>query len=258
MSTNIHPTAIIDQKVEFGENVEIGPYCIIGPNVKLGNNVWLQSHVRIEKNTEIGDNCRIFHGASVGNDPQDLKYDGEDTWLYVGARTTMREFFTAHRGTSARGKTVIGSDCYFLNYVHIPHDAIIGDHVIMSNTVQIGGHSEVGDWVIIGGLAGIHQFCRIGCHAMVGFGFRVVQDVPPYVLAGGEPMEPMGVNRTGLQRRGFTNEKIEDIKTAYRILYRQNLTLAKAIEKIKTELPQSQEIKTFVSFIEKSERGIIR
>lgn len=258
MAVNIHPTAIIDNSAQLGDNVTIGPYCIVGPKVTLGANVWLQSHVRIDKNTEIGEDCRIFHGASIGNDPQDLKYNGEETWLYVGARTTFREFTTAHRGTSARGKTVIGSDCYFLNYVHIPHDAHIGNHIIMSNTVQVGGHADVGDWVIIGGVTGVHQFCRIGCHAMVGFGFRVTQDVPPYVLAAGEPLKATGLNRIGLERRGFTAAQIEDIKKAYNLFFRKNLTLANAVTAIREQLPHSKEAQIFADFVEKSDRGVIR
>lgn len=258
MGVLIHPTAIIDSKAELGDGCSIGPYCIIGPKVTLGKNVWLQSHVRIERNTTIDDDCRVYHCASVGNDPQDLKYNGEDSILTIGARTVIREFAALHRGTSATGKSTIGSDCLFMNYTHVPHDCVVGNHVIMSNSAQIAGHCVIGDWAIIGGLSGIHQFSRIGAHCMVGFGSRVVMDVPPFVLAAGEPLKPAGVNKIGLLRRGFTEEIIDKIKRAYKILYHGNFTLAKAVEQIRQEIPGSPEIEQIITFVESSKRGIIR
>lgn len=153
---------------------------------------------------------------------------------------------------------MVGSGCYFLNYVHIPHDCVVGDHVVMSNSVQVGGHADIGDWVVVGGLTGIHQFTRIGCHAMIGFGYRVIQDIPPYVLAAGEPLRPMGINKTGLERRGFSAAAIDNVRKIYGIFYRQRLKRSEALSKIREELPDSPEAECFVSFVENSERGIMR
>lgn len=258
MSNQIHPTAIIDPGTQIGNDVVIGPYCIVGPNVKLGNNVWLQSNIRIERNTDVGEACKIYHGASVGNDPQDLKYAGEYSILQIGPRTVIREFVTLHRGTKETGKTIIGSDCLLMAYAHIAHDCHVGHHAVISNMVQAAGHVEIGDWVTIGGIVGIHQFTRIGNHTMIEFGGRVKQDIPPYLLAAREPMRPTGINKIGLSRRGFTKEMIESIKKAYNILYNENLPLASAIEKIRTTFGHLNEIRIFADFLENSKRGIMR
>ncbi len=258
MSLEIHKTSIIDSNAQIGKNVYIGPNCIVGPNVILGDDVWIQSGVRIDKDTIVGDKCKIYHGASVGNDPQDLKYNGESGILKIGSETTIREFATLHRGTKASGETVIGSNCLLMDYTHVPHDCRIGNHVVVSNSVQIGGHASIGDWTVIGGLTGIHQFVKIGSHCMIGFGYRVVKDVPHYVLAAGEPLKPVGLNKVGLKRRGFTDDVIDNVYKAYKILYHEKLLLKTAIKKIKDELPAIKEIEDFLDFIEKSERGILR
>jgi UDP-N-acetylglucosamine acyltransferase len=253
----IHPTAIIDPTLQIGKNVTIGPFCIIGPNVKLSDNVWLQSNIRIDRNTQVGDGCKIYHGASIGNDPQDLKYAGEHSILEIGSQTTIREFVTLHRGTKETGKTTVGSHCLLMDYVHVAHDCTVGDHTILSNSVQLAGHVEVGDWVTVGGIVGVHQFSRIGSHCMIEFGSKVKQDLPPYILAAREPLRPTGINKIGLSRRGFSDETIRLIDQAYRFLYRENLPLEKAVEKIGA-LGNSPEIRLFADFLVKSKRGITR
>lgn len=258
MSDRIHPTAIIDKSAHLEEGVEIGPYTLVGPKVHIKKGTWIQSNVRVDSNTTIGEGCRIYHGASVGNDPQDKKYEGEEAVLEIGDRTVVREFATLHRGTSATGKTVVGSDCLLMNYTHVAHDCVVGEHVILSNGVQLGGHVEIGEWAIIGGLTGVHQFARVGAHCMVGFGYRVTQDVPPFLMVAGEPMRPMGINRKGLERRGFSEEAMDGLKSAFRILYRSNLSLSEAVTRIELELNGCKEVGTMVDFVRQSERGLVR
>jgi UDP-N-acetylglucosamine acyltransferase len=253
----IHPSAIIDSTAELGKDVEIGPYTIIGPKVKIGDGTVIGPHVLIDRNATFGKNCRVFKGASLATIPQDLKFKGEETEIIVGDNTTIREFATINRATSERMRTVVGSNCLIMTYVHIAHDCTVGNNVIIGNATQVSGHVDIEDNAIISGLVPVHQFTRIGQHCYIGGGYRVPQDVPPYILAAGEPLAYTGINSVGLARRGFSPETVETIKRAYRILYRAKLKRVEALNKIKNELPQIPEVKNIVEFVEKSERGII-
>jgi UDP-N-acetylglucosamine acyltransferase len=253
----IHPTALVDGEARLGTGVEIGPFAVVEGNVELGDNVKLGPHVHVASGSHLAEGVQVFTGAAVGNIPQDLKFAGEESTLEVGPRTIIREFCTLHRGTIDSGTTQIGADCLLMAYVHIAHDCVVRDHCVLANSLQMGGHVILGEWVVIGGGCAIHQFCHIGDHAMVGGGFRVVQDIPPYIRAAGEPLKPAGVNSIGLQRRGFDSETISLIKKAYRFLFRSGLNRSNAIEKIQKELPQTTEILNLLTFIQKSERGLI-
>ncbi len=252
-----HPTAIIDKTAQLGKNVDVGPFSVIEENVIIGDNTKISSHVSVKANTVIGDDCNIYQHAILGEIPQDLKFGGEKTFLEIGDRTTVRECCTLNRGTTDRGKTSIGSDVLLMAYVHIAHDCIIGDRVILANTVQLGGHVTLGYHVTVGGMTPIHQFCKVGDHAFVGGAYRVVQDVPPYILVSGEPLRYGGTNVIGLRRRGFSQETRSLIKKAYRYIYRSGLNFSQAIESIKTELEQTSEIQNILNFIENSERGLV-
>jgi len=212
----------------------------------------------VDNGARIGRNCKIHKGAVVSTPPQDLKYAGEETLFIIGENTTVREFCTLNRGTNASGKSEIGSNCLLMAYVHIAHDCIIGDHVIIANGVQLGGHVTIEEWAIIGGMTPIHQFCKVGCHCMVGGGYRAVQDIPPYITASGEPLRFAGINSIGLRRRGFDSATVMTIKRAYKVIYRSNLNRSQALERIRQEFELTPEIRHIISFIETSERGIIR
>lgn len=255
---NIHPTAIVSVNAQIDPSVSIGPYSIIDDEVTIGAGTEISSHVRIDKFTRIGRESKIFNGAVVGSVPQDLKFQGERSELVIGDRTVIREFATINRGTNASGKTEIGSDCLLMNYVHIAHDCRIGDHVILSNSVNLAGHVEVGEHAIIGGLVPVHQFVRIGKNVFVGGGYRVAQDVPPYVLAAGEPLKFSGLNYVGLRRNGFSEERIKKIEKIYFIIYQSHLTRSIAIKKIKDEPEMFEEKKIIIEFFENSARGIIK
>ena len=253
----IHETAIIDASAQLGDGVEIGPYAIVGPNVKIGANTRIGPRVLIEKNTTIGIDCSVANGAVLGTDPQDLKYDGEETFLQVGDRTAIREFATLNRGTSASGRTVVGSDCLLMAYVHIAHDCELGNHVIVSNATNMAGHVTIEDWAIISGLVAIHQFVRIGAHAFIGGGSRIPQDVPPYCRAVGNPSPKLyGLNAIGLERRGLSSDVRRRLKTAYRILFQSDLNMSQAIAHAEQEVDLIPEVAHFLDFIRNSERGI--
>ena len=253
----IHPTAVVDGEARLGSGVEIGPFTVVEGDVELGDNVKLGPHVHVASGSRLAGDVQVFTGAAVGNVPQDMKFAGEESTLEVGPRTIIREFCTLHRGTVDRGTTEIGADCLLMAYVHIAHDCVVGDHCVLANSLQMGGHVFLGEWVIIGGNSAVHQFCHVGDHAMVGGGFRVVQDVPPYTRVAGEPLKPAGVNSVGLRRRGFDSESISVIKKAYRYLFRSGLNRSHAVEKIRNELPQTPEILNMLNFIKNSERGLI-
>lgn len=255
---NIHPTAIVDPKAELGKEVSVGPHAIINQGVRIGDNVQIGSNVLIDSGAIIGRNCRIHHGAVLSTPPQDLKFGGEKTFLEIGENTVIREYATINRGTKHRGKVTVGSDCFIMIYAHIAHDCIIGNNVILANSVNIAGHVEVEDYAIIGGVVPVHQFTRIGAHSIIGGGFRVPKDVPPYILAGGYPLRYMGLNIIGLKRRGFPANTILTLKKACRILFQSQYNTTQAIEKIKSEIEPLPEIKHLLEFIEKSERGIIK
>jgi UDP-N-acetylglucosamine acyltransferase len=254
----IHPSAIIHPEAEIGEGCEIGPYCVIGKGVVLGDECWLQSHVVIEGPSRIGKGNRFYPFCSVGQQTQDLKYASEPTYLEVGDENTFRECVTVNRGTSPGSKTVVGSRGNFLSYCHIAHDCTVGNGVIFSNNGTLAGHVEIGDHVVLGGLTAIHQYCRIGAHAMTGGCSKIVQDVPPYLIADGNSARIRGVNTVGLQRNGFSAEAIKIIKECYRVLYRKELNVAQAVEEIRSTLPDTPEVEVFVSFVSASNRGIIR
>lgn len=254
----IHPTTIIHPTARVDDGCEIGPYCVIGANVEIGAGCWLQSHVVVEGPTRIGPDNRFYSFASIGQRTQDLKYVGEPTFLEIGEGNTFREFVTVNRGTTPNSKTVIGSRGNFLAYCHIAHDCIVGDDVIFSNNGTLAGHVEVGNHVVLGGLTAVHQFCRLGPYAMTGGCSKIVQDVPPFLIADGNPAVVRGLNKIGLERQGFTAEQLKNLKECYRILYRQNLNVAQAIEQIRSSAPDTTEVDTFVTFIANSARGIIK
>jgi UDP-N-acetylglucosamine acyltransferase len=255
----IHPTAVIHPKAEIGAECEIGPYCVIGENVKLGAGCWLHSHVVLDGLTTIGKDNRFYPHACVGLQTQDLKWKpGNKCYLEIGDDNTFRESVTVHTATGDGLKTVIGSHCNFLAYSHVAHDCTVGDHVIFSNCGTIGGHVTVEDYAIVGGLAAVHQFCRIGRMVIIGGCSKVVQDIPPFMMADGNPAVCRAVNKIGMERRGINNEVHEQIRKAFKYLFRSDDTVRNALGRIKTELPHSPELDHLVAFVEKSERGISR
>jgi len=247
----------VDSDADLGQHVTIGPYSIVGPGVSIGDSTEIGNHVTISSGTKIGNDCKIFHSASIGAIPQDLKYDDEDTFVLIGDRTVIREFVTINKGTNALGKTIVGSDCLFMASTHIAHDCFIGDHVIMSNLATLGGHVTIEDWAILSGGVLVHQFCKIGEHAFVGAGGFVSQDVPPFILAAGSPLEYNGINSVGLKRRGFSSEQRTEIKSIYNIFFRSKNNRKDNIGKIKKEIPMSENTELIIDFINSSERGII-
>jgi UDP-N-acetylglucosamine acyltransferase len=254
----IHPTAIVDPAAEVASGARIGPYCVIGPQVVIGEDTELQHHVTVMGPTKIGAGNFFFAYASIGQKTQDLKYDGEPTYLEIGDGNTFREFCTVNRGTLPGTKTIVGNGGNFLAYSHIAHDCIVGDNVIFSNNGTLAGHVEVGDHAVIGGLTAIHQFCRIGRHAITGGCSKIVQDVPPFMIADGNPAEVRGINSIGLERAGFSSETVRALKDAYRLLYRGNLNSKQAVEAIRKEIPGIPEVEELCVFVETSQRGIIR
>lgn len=257
MST-IHPTAIVSTKAKIGNNVQISPYVIIEDDVEIGDDCYIGSHAVIHDGARIGNRVRIFQSASVAHIPQDLSFGGEHSQFFVGDDTTVREFVTLHRGTKSTGFSKVGKNCFLMAYAHVAHDVTIGDNCILSNGVQVGGHVFMGDWVIVGGLTPIHQFCKVGMHSMIGGGFRITQDVPPYILGASEPLKYSGVNSIGMRRRGFSNDDIQLIKKIYGYIYSKSLNISQAKEKIQQEMdPENIYIKNIFAFLSESKRGII-
>jgi len=240
-----------------GTKVKLGPYSIVEANVTIGDDCTIGNHVTICSNTTIGQGCRIFHSSSIGEIPQDLKFEDEETNTTIGDRTTIREYVTVNRGTKAYGVTQIGSDCLLMASTHVAHDCIVGDNVIMSNLSTLGGHVEIGEWAILGGGVLVHQFTKIGAHAFIGGGFRAVQDVPPFILGAEEPLKFQGVNTIGLKRRGFSVEERKLIKNTYQIYFRSGLNRQDALHKIESDIPMSPYKDQIIDFIRSSERGII-
>lgn len=255
VATGLHSTAIIDDAARVPDSCSIGAYTVIGPDVHLGERVRIGTHVYIERDTRIGDDCRIWKGAVLGTDAQDLKYLGERTWLEIGARTMIREYATLNRGTAAGGTTMVGADSLIMAYAHVAHDCSLGRHVILANAVQMGGHVEIGDWGIVGGVTGIHQFVRIGSHSMIGGASRVVQDVAPFTLVVGNPCACFGLNRVGLRRRGFSADSVADLRTAYSRLFNSGAPLGRAAEDFDLE-DASAEVVELVEFVRASARGV--
>lgn len=257
----IHSTAVIHPGAEIADGVEIGPYVVIGENVKIGKGTKVGPHTVIDGWTEIGEDNTIFHMASVGAVPQDLKYKGEKTWLRIGHRNTIREFASLHLGTvTGDGETTVGNDNLLMAYTHVAHDCHIGNGVVMANAATLAGHVTVEDFAILGGLCAVLQFTRIGAHVMVGGTTSVVLDVPPYTIVTGDRREVRlrGLNLVGLKRRNFSEETTSALKKAYKILSLSGLRLPEAIERMKTEVEQTPEVEHFISFIEASKRGVCR
>jgi len=257
MAVNIHPTALVDAGARLGENVVVGPYAVIGAGVEIGAGTHIGAHAVIEGPTMIGRDNRIFPFVSLGAAPQDKKYGGEPTRLEIGDRNTIREFCTFNRGTAQdAGVTRVGDDNWIMAYVHLAHDCQVGDHTIFANNAQLAGHVHVGDWAILGGFTVVHQFVRLGAHCITGMGTILLQDVPPYVTASGNPAAPHGINSEGLRRRGFAAESIAAIKRAYKTLYRSGLKLDEAVAAIAAE--QREELASLTDFLAAPGRGIIR
>ena len=255
---NIHPTAIVDPAARLGAGTAVGPYCIIAAEVSLGENCWLQHHVTLCGPLQAGCGNKFYAYCSIGQQTQDLKYKGEPTYLEIGDENTFREFVTVNRSTAETGCTRVGSRGNFLAYSHVGHDCTVGDAVIFSNNGTLAGHVQVGDHAVIGGLTAVHQFCRIGRFAITGGCSKIVQDVPPFMIADGNPAEVRGINQVGLERAGFPPEKIKPIKEAFRLIYRSKLNTAQALEELRVKLGASEEVQNIAQFIEGSERGIIR
>jgi len=256
----IHPTALIDPKAEIGEGVEIGPYSVIEKDVFIGEGTTIGPHVVIREGTHIGKRCQIFQFASIGEAPQFLGYKGEKTSLQIGDHNIIREFVTLHRGTmKGIGKTVIGNENFFMAYCHVAHDCQIGNQVIMANGATLGGHIVIEDRAIIGGLAAIHQFCRVGAHAIISGLTGISQDVPPYMMAAGSRAKLYGLNTVGLKRSNFSEKAILALKKAYRIIFRSGLTLEKALRAVEEDdIFQIPEVRHLIDFIQHSKRGISR
>jgi UDP-N-acetylglucosamine acyltransferase len=257
--TKIHSTAVVDSRAELGSSVEVGPYSIVGPKVRIGEGTRIKSHVVVEGNTTLGEGNLIFQFATVGSAPQDLKYRGEDSRLIVGHRNIIREYASLNPGTAGGGMiTQVGDGNLLMMYCHIAHDCIIGDENIIANSATLGGHVIVEDHVIVGGLAGIHQFVKIGTGAILGAGSMVSKDIPPFCTAAGDRVEIRGLNLKGLRRRGFSSKQIDALKKAYRIIFRSGLRTREALGRVKQDVPQTHEVELMIRFIEESRRGICR
>ncbi len=252
------PLAYIHPEAKIAPNVVIGPFVTIDKNVIIEEGTTIGSNVTILEGSRIGKNCNIFPGAVIGAIPQDLKFAGEETTAEIGDNTTIRECVTVNRGTKAKGKTVVGSNCLLMAYTHIAHDAIVGNHVILANSVQVAGEVVIDDWAIIGGTSAIHQFVHVGAHVMIAGGTLIAKDVPPYVKAGRARISYVGINSIGLRRRNYSNEQIRDIQNIYRYLFQMGLNNSDAIERIEAEMPASKERDEIILFVKNSQRGIIK
>ena len=258
--SNIHPLAFVSPEAQLGENVEIGPYAYIDKDVVIGDNCKIHPHAVIYPYVRMGEGCEVFPGAVVGAIPQDLKYDGEVTYVEIGNHVTIRECATINRGTNASGKgvTKVGNNTLIMSYVHIAHDCRVGNHCILTSYVGIAGETDVDDWAIIGGGTKVHQFSHIGTHAMVGGACKVNKDIPPYSICGRDPICYAGVNIVGLRRRGFESDVIRNIKDIYDTIYFQGYNISDGCAKVEAGFPQSEERDTILNFIKNSKRGIIR
>ncbi len=258
---NIHATAIIDPQADIGSDVRVGPYCVVAPGVRIGNGTELGPHVSVQSGTVIGEHCRFTSHASIGSDPQDLKYRGEPTRLEIGDRNVFREFVSINRGSShGGGITTIGNDGLFMAYSHVAHDCHVGNHVIFANAATLAGHVTVSEHVQVGAFSAVHQFCRVGPHAFIG-GFSVItRDALPYIKTVGPRNEAKiyGINTIGLQRKGFAENSIEELKKAYRILFRSQLNTGDALAQVREEKWTAPEVAVLIEFVESSERGFIR
>ncbi len=257
MSNRIHSSAVIDADAQIGDHVTIGAGVIIGPHCTVGDGCVIGTRAILEEYVKLGREVKIGVGTVLGGLPQDLKFKGEETWVEVGDRTTIREYSTINRGTSQSFRTTVGSDCFLMTYVHLAHDCHIGNGVIISNGTQLAGHVTVEDRAILSGLIAVHQFGKIGRYSFIGGMSRVNKDVPPYVKAVGNPIKLYGLNSIGLQRNGFSPEIISELKKAYRLFFRSELNIAQALDEARKELSMSPEVKAFVDFVDDSQRGIV-
>jgi UDP-N-acetylglucosamine acyltransferase len=252
----VHSTAVIHSGAEIGADCEIGPYCVIGEKVVLGSRCRLHSHVVVDGRTRLGEGNEIFPFASIGLKTQDLKWRGGTTWTEIGDRNTFREYVTINSATGDGEKTVVGSDNHILAYCHVAHNTVLGNHIIMSNVATLAGHVTVEDYAVIGGLVAVHQFCRIGRMSMIGGCSKVVQDVPPFMLADGNPAETRTINKTGMERNGISEEAQAALRQAFKILFREGLTIPNALARIEKEAGAVPEVQYLAQFVRTSERGI--
>jgi UDP-N-acetylglucosamine acyltransferase len=257
MTTRVHPTAIVSSDAQIGANVEVGPFAIIGEGCTIGDGCIIAPRATLERNVILGTDVKVGSGSILGGDPQDLKFKGEHTTVEVGDGTTIREYSTINRGTTQSFKTTIGKNCFIMSYVHLAHDCHVGDGVILVNSVQLAGHVTVGDKAIIAGASAAHQFVRIGPYSFVGGCSRISQDVPPYIKAVGNPIKLYGLNSVGLQRNGFPEEVVRELKRAYRLFFLSELNLTQAKERAAVELKPFPEVQEFLSFIENTGRGVV-
>ena len=255
MSAKIHPTAIISPEAELGSDVEVGAFAIIGPHCTLGDGCVISPRASLERYVTLGQGVKVGSGSILGGDPQDLKYKGEPTTVEIGDHTVIREYVTINRGTTESMKTTVGKNGFIMTYVHLAHDCHVGDHVIMSNGTQLAGHVTIDEWAIISGLCAIHQFAKVGRHSFIGGCSRVAKDVPPFVKAVGNPIKLYGLNSVGLQRRGFSDEVVAELKKAYRLFFRSELNVRQALEQARAELTPFAEVQDLIAFIETSGRG---
>lgn len=257
MSARIHPTAIVSRDAQLGDDVDVGPFAIIGEGCVVGDGCAIAARVTLERNVILAANVRVGAGSILGGDPQDLKYKGEPTTVEVGEGTTIREFSTINRGTSQSFKTTVGKQCFIMSYVHLAHDCHIGDGVILGNTVQLAGHVTIDDKAIVSGQSAVHQFVQIGRYSFTGGCSRVSKDVPPYVKANGNPIRLYGLNKVGLQRNGVAEEVQRELKRAYRLFFNSDLNLSQARERAEGELHRFPEVEEFLSFLDRSDRGLV-
>lgn len=255
--TTIHPSAIVSDKATLGTNVQVGPGVIIGDGCEVGDDCILEARSILERNVRLAARVRIGVGTVLGGDPQDLKFQGEETWVEVGEGTRIREYSTVNRATAQSFRTTVGRNCFIMSYVHLAHDCHLGDGVIISNGTQLAGHVTIEDRAILSGLVAVHQFVKIGKHSFVGGCSRVAKDVPPYLKAVGNPVKLYGLNSVGLQRSGFDESVIRELKRAYRLFFRSELNVSQARERAATELSSSPEVDHFLRFLEGSDRGVI-
>jgi UDP-N-acetylglucosamine acyltransferase len=258
MSVRIHPAAIVEAGAELGTDVEVGPGAVVGPHVRIGDRSRIGSCALVTGWTRIGAECVLHHGAVVGSPPQDLKYPGLESYLEVGDRTQVREYATANLATEPGATTRIGSDCLLMAYSHVAHNCQLGHHVLLANAVQLAGYVTIEDWAIVGGGTVVHQFVRIGCHSMIGGGSRIPQDVAPYIKLAGSPPRLAGINSVGLERRGFGRDSVDALSRAYRVLFREGLTVPDATARLRERFPGSAEVEHLARFAETSARGLTR
>lgn len=254
----IHATAIVEDGAVLGADVEIGPYAVIGPDAVLGDGCKIFGHAMISGHTKLGERCEVHPFAHIGGKTQDLKYDGGTTYVEIGPRTVMREYVTVNCGTRDGEVTKVGADCLLMAYCHVAHGCVLDDHIIVSNSTSFAGEVHIEEHATISGLCGVHQFCRIGCHAMIAPATVILQDAPPYMIIAGTPAEVRGVNIVGLTRRGFSEEARDAIKSAYKAFYRSGLNVSDAIAKMESDLPHTPELAHLVDFFKTSQRGVIR